>query len=141
MDKMKGFQIIVVLSLLAIGADVLLTYNKVTDSAVGCQAGGGCDIVAGSIYSEFMGIPVSLFGLAAFLFFILISILALYGKLPVGEAYKILFIVSALGLIPAAYFVYVMFFVLEAICPYCLFSHLMLLLIVGVSYKGRESFP
>lgn len=136
MNSRTWLKLIIVLSLIGIGADALLTYNKLTDSAVGCAAGGGCDIVKGSIYSEFMGIPVSLFGLGTFLFFIALSLLALGKKIPAEWAYKLIMGFSALGLLIALYFMYIMLFVLDAICPWCILSHAALLLVLICAYKG-----
>ncbi len=130
------YYLIIAFSLLALFADGTLTYNKLTDSAVGCPAGGGCDIVKGSIYSEIFGIPVSLIGMGAFLSFIALALLGLKKKLSNEKAFLYILVLSGLGLIPAAYFMYIMFVVLEAICPWCVFSHAMLLGVVISSYIG-----
>ncbi len=136
MNARVWYYLIIVFSLLALFADGTLTYNKLTDSAVGCPAGGGCDIVKGSIYSEVLGIPVSLIGMGAFLTFIALALLGLTKKLHPEKAFLYTLILSGLGLFPAAYFMYIMFGVLDAICPWCVFSHAMLLGVVIFSYNG-----
>lgn len=136
MDARGWLKLIIACSLLAIVADSVLTYNKLTDSAVGCAAGGGCDIVKGSIYSELFGIPVSLIGSGAFLLFIILAAAGLKKILPVEDAFKYTAIFAGLGLFPAAYFMYIMFGVLNAICPWCVFSHAMLLGVFISAYKG-----
>ena len=82
METRKLLKIIIVLSIVGMAVDTLLSYNKITDSNVACEAGGGCDIVAGSIYSEIgdTGIPVSFLGFGAFLLFGILSAGALKGK-------------------------------------------------------------
>ena len=131
-------KLIVVFSLIAIGADAMLTYNKLTDSAVGCPAGGGCDIVKGSIYSEFFGIPVSLFGMGAFIAFLVLVFLAWHRDISNVLAFDCILILSGIGLLVAIYFVYIMFFVLEAICNWCFLSHFMLLFVFISAYQGRK---
>lgn len=139
MNRDQWLLLIIVFSLIGIGADALLTYNKLTDSAVGCAAGGGCDIVKGSIYSEFMGIPVSIFGLGTFALFILLALLARAGTIQKEWAFKITALFGIIGLLIAAYFVYIMLVVLEAICPWCFLSHAALLLTTVFAYKGMEA--
>ena len=140
MDSQKIFKLIIVLSILGILVDGLLLYNKTTDSNVACEAGGGCDLVGGSIYSEIAGIPVSVFGIGAFFVFALIGAAGLKGKLEPGKAVLSILILSGLGLLGAAYFVYIMVFVLEAICQWCMVSHLFLAAVFVASvlaYRGR----
>ncbi|QQR93014.1 MAG: vitamin K epoxide reductase family protein [Candidatus Iainarchaeum archaeon] len=132
------FKLIIVFTLIAIGADAMLTYNKLTDSAVGCPAGGGCDIVKGSIYSEFFGIPVSLFGMGAFIAFLVLVFLAWHRDISNVLAFDWILILSGIGLLVAIYFVYIMLFVLEAICNWCFLSHFMLLFVFISAYQGRK---
>jgi uncharacterized membrane protein len=133
MNPKTALKIIIILSLAGMAVDSLLTYNKISYSRIGCPVGGGCDIVTGSIYSEFFAIPVSLFGLGAFMFFIAASLLALNGKFSEKNAFQLIIAVSAIGLVIAVWFVYVMVYLLNAICPWCVLSHTILLGIFAVS--------
>lgn len=136
--SMFWLKLIVVFSLIAIFADATLTYNKLTDSAVGCPAGGGCDIVKGSIYSEFFGIPVSLFGMGAFIAFLVLAFLVWHKDISAILAFDWILIIGGIGLLIALYFVYIMLFVLEAICNWCFLSHFMLLFVFLAAYCGRK---
>ena len=133
MDSKTALKIIIILALAGMAVDALLTYNKITYSRIGCPAGGGCDIVTGSIYSEVLGIPVSLLGMGAFIFFIILALLALNGKFSEKNAFQLIIAVSAIGLVIAAWFVYVMVYLLDAICPWCVLSHTILLAIFAIS--------
>ena len=133
MNYSKVFTAIILLALAGMSFDTLLTYNKVTSSSLGCQAGGGCDIVSGSIYSEFFGVPVSLFGFSAFIAIFVIALLGLKGKLPAKKAVFGIAVLSGSGILIAFYFIYIMLFVLNAVCIWCMLSHLSLTLIFTIS--------
>lgn len=112
------------LALIAAGIFVsgYLTYVKATGVAMACVQGSAfnCDRVQNSAYSEMFGIPIAYMGLALYLVLgaiILLeqrfSLLAEYGQL-------IVLGLSVFGWLFSMYLVYVQFFVLEALCPWCL---------------------
>src|SRR3989338_1850871 len=80
MDKKKGLKIIIACSILAVLVFSYLLYlhYKPTDSKF-CNLGEGfnCDIVNKSIYSEIIGIPVSLLGALTFIGVLILSSLSL----------------------------------------------------------------
>lgn len=133
MDSRKALQIIVILALVGMALDAFLTFNKITLSRIGCPVGGGCDIVSNSPYSEFFGIPVSIFGFGAFMFFMVAALLAINEKIAARTALQLIIAFSAFGLAIVAWFIYLMYFVIGAICLYCMASHIMLLLVFGIS--------
>lgn len=97
-----------------------LTVSHLTGSAVNCSITGGCDTVLGSKYSEILGIPLSYLGLG---YYALIFFLALY-YLDSGnkKGLKLLTLIPAAGFGFSLYLVYLQFFVIEAICQYCMVS-------------------
>ncbi|MDP2666019.1 MAG: vitamin K epoxide reductase family protein [Candidatus Diapherotrites archaeon] len=124
------WMVILVLALIGIGIDSILLYNKLSDTSTACPIGGNCDFVNNSVYSEMFGIPVSVFGILGFAFFFLIAWGGWHKRLAQETALKIIAIAGGLMFLGAMYFVYLMLYVLDAICTWCIFSHTVLLLIV-----------
>ncbi len=99
-----------------------------------------CDAVALSAHSEFLGIPVSTH---AMIFSFLLFLLSLVGFFNVLEdkskmpswAAKLLFALSAIGLIPTVYQAYVSIFVIQALCLMCLTSYILNLVLFALSWK------
>lgn len=96
-----------------------------------------CDIVLATPYAKFLGLPIALYGLVAYLLF---AILILYG-LSRQNFIKLLMYLSGLGVLISAYFVYLQFFVIEAICFYCFISAslMTLIFILSVAYNIKYS--
>lgn len=90
-----------------------------------------CNIVLATSYAKFLGLPMALYGLVAYLFF---AILSLYG-LTNGRSPVIKFLpyLSGFGVLISAYFVYLQFFVINALCFYCLISATIMTLIFILS--------
>ncbi|MBP7671072.1 vitamin K epoxide reductase family protein [Candidatus Gracilibacteria bacterium] len=97
-----------------------LTVSHLTGSAVNCSVTGGCDTVLASKYSEILGIPLSYLGLAyyATIFFIALYYLDGHNK----KALQFLTIIPLSGFAFSLYLVYLQFFIIEAICQYCMVS-------------------
>jgi thiosulfate dehydrogenase [quinone] large subunit len=92
-------------------------YNK---NPFSCPLFGGCGEVTSSIYSEIFGIPISLFGM---LFYGLIFALSIYAFLKDDKrALRIAAQLTVFGFLTSLYLVYIMVYVLSAICFYCLMS-------------------
>lgn len=104
-----------------------LTIIKLTNHSPFCVQGlGSCGAVTSSKYSEIYGIPISLFGMLAYLSIILtvifigrINILKEYGK-------YLLFGITLLGFLFSIYLTYLQAGVIHAFCPYCLLSALIM---------------
>jgi len=95
--------------------------NKLLESF---DCADGCDSVMMSSYSLMFGIPVPVYGLVYFLGLTILFILHTKNSLPkkaVG-----LYLVPGLGF--AGYCLYVLYFVLQLNCKFCLLSHGCLLL-------------
>ena len=124
------------LSVGGMGIDFILFYNKISKTSTACPLGGSCDFVNNSVFSEMFGIPVSVFGILSFAFFLVVSLAAWHKLIEENKAWMAMSIVSGLGLLGVLYFVYLMVFVLDAICTWCVFSHIILLSIFLVSYTN-----
>lgn len=117
------------------------TYLTVTHYTGGleCNIIHGCDEVLSSKYSELFGIPISIFGAGYYLTVIFLCLL--YLDLKKGGLMKLVFGLTVVGLGVTAWMVYLMAFVIEAWCQYCLLSALTsttLFVLSMVSLKYRE---
>ena len=127
--KRVNWMVPIILAFMGLGVDFILFYNKITSNEVACPLGGSCNFVNNSVYSEILGIPVSVFGLLGFALFLVISWTAWHKRIDSRMAFQGLALFSGLSLLGIAYFVYLMIFVLEAICSWCVFSHIVMLFI------------
>ena len=76
-----------------------------------------CDVVLGSSYATFLGVPQSLIGILSFGF---LALLAAYLSVRENEQVeKLVFFVLTLGGLYALRLLYLQAFVLGAFCPYC----------------------
>ena len=94
-----------------------------------------CNIVLATPYAKFMGLPTALYGLVAYLFFAILVLYELTNR-RLG-AIKLLMYLSGLGVLISAYFIYLQFFVINALCFYCLTSAtvMTLIFILSVTYN------
>jgi uncharacterized membrane protein len=118
-----------VLALLgALDATYLLVY-KLTNNNAMCLGNGGCHDVNFSPYSVIGGIPVSLFGLAAFLLIAFILILEPRSKIVKENGSLAIFGISLAGVAFTAYLTWLELYVIHAICPFCVASAVLIALI------------
>ncbi|MCH8567450.1 MAG: vitamin K epoxide reductase family protein [Balneolales bacterium] len=111
---------ILVLGFIGFADATYLTATHFMDAPPGCGEEGGCGEVTSSEYSTLFGIPISLFGIMFYLSMIFMSLLWLDRK-PDFVA-LVLPIFSAPAFLFSMWLVYLMLFVLEAICWYCMGS-------------------
>ena len=90
-----------------------------------------CNIVLATPYAKFMGLPTAFYGLVAYLFFAILVLYELTNR-RLG-AIKLLMYLSGLGVLISAYFIYLQFFVINALCFYCLTSATVMTLIFILS--------
>lgn len=103
-----------------------------------CLFGTGCQAVKSSIYGSILGIKVSLIGLASFTFLLAIFIfIDHHPHMP-----KLFLAANIIGALMALYFLYVQFFILKAVCSFCLISDGLMLVIAPLSilhHKNRNN--
>ena len=109
-----------VLAVLAAGGVLIstyLTWTHLSGAAPVCVGGsGGCETVQTSRYSEIVGVPVAALGLFAYAAMLVCAFLR-------GERVAIFgAFVALVGALFSAYLTYLEFFVLRAICQWCLAS-------------------
>ena len=93
----------------------MLTFSPIEET---CNIGNSCNAVQNSIQAETFGVKNSLYGVGIFLFltFLTFSQIKKYGKIKgflINMGIIISFIISI-------YFIYLMVFVLNSYCKYCL---------------------
>ncbi|MBT4209535.1 MAG: vitamin K epoxide reductase family protein [Candidatus Komeilibacteria bacterium] len=87
---------------------------------ISCSVVSGCQEVLVSQYSEIFGIPLALLGAAYYLFILINSLLYIDNQNKWSKL--ILSYLPIFGFVFSIYLVYLMFFVIEALCQYCLLS-------------------
>jgi len=109
-----------VLAIVGVGVAAYLTYIHYEGIEPVCGLGGDCEKVQTSAWSDLGGVPVALLGL--------IGYVLILGALAVdGERGRLAAVVLAWGGFGfSAYLTYRELFSIDAICPWCVFSALLL---------------
>jgi uncharacterized membrane protein len=101
-----------------------LSYTRLFNTATACAADAvfNCDYVTTSIYSQLFGIPVAYLGFAVYV--ILGVLLLTEQRFAFMQEYGVMlqFGLSLFAWLFSMWLVYVQFFLLERLCPWCL-SH------------------
>lgn len=125
-----------ILTLIGLGVAGYLTYIHYEGIAPVCTT-GGCEKVQASTYAEIGGIPVALLGLIGY-----ISIgVSLWIKGDIGRA--LTFLLALIGFGFSLYLTYLEFFVIDAICQWCVASAVLMtaLLITSILRLLRLEAP
>lgn len=129
-------------SLAGVAVSAYLLGARLSSGPMFCLTGGGCETVNSSPYSEFLGVPVSAFGLAVYL--ALAGAALMWSRLgPTAPEWLPLgaFGLALFGFLYSAYLTYVEAFVLHAYCSWCLMSFALIsadLLLIGAGLRARE---
>jgi len=121
--KKKLNSAVLILSLIGLVDSLYLTILKVTNNQSLCLKGiGDCWSVNISRYSEIAGIPVAILGAGVYLAIVLLTLFE--DRLPILREYGNLFLfgITLIGVIYSAYLTYVEIAILNAICPFCVLS-------------------
>ena len=119
---------IVWLGLAGVAISAYVWYTHVTDGPVVCL-GSGCATVIRSEYGRLLGIPNGALGV---LYFGLVALTPLLERSLLPEARSLMLIPTSIALVLYLYLTYLQFFVLQAVCNWCLMSAGLTLLIFGV---------
>ena len=114
---------IAIVALLGLLDAIYLTIIKFSKNKALCLEGvGDCWSVNNSRYSEWNGIPISIFGIIAYTIILLILFFENKNKL-LQDYGKILIIgITISGFLLSIYLTYLQFAVIKAVCPFCIFS-------------------
>ena len=104
---------------------------------------GGCETVQLSPQSRFLGIEVSLYGVAGYSLLLVLSLLSL--QAPAGRRSPpglLLLLLSTTGVLFSGYLTYLELFVIHAVCRWCVASAVIITLILVVAILDwRGSSP
>ncbi len=97
-----------------------LTINHYTDIVLPCTIISGCESVTSSSYAVAFGVPVALWGAVYYLaiFFGAVT----YRETQNARLLKGMALMTTLGLLASAWFIFVQVAILKAICQYCMLS-------------------
>jgi uncharacterized membrane protein len=105
------------------GISGYLTYVKLFDVKPYCAGVGDCDAVQNSPYAELFGVPVAIWGLLGYAAMLALWLVKRYDWRNLGwVARQAFFLVTLVGLLYSAYLTYLELFVINAICPWCVAS-------------------
>lgn len=133
-------KLLIVLASIGLLDSLYLTWLKFSDEVAACYGVGDCSAVNSSPFSEIGGIPIAAFGAAAYLTMLLILVFKERLDFLDDAGAMLVLGISLAGLLYSAYLTYIELFVIFAICPYCVLSAIVLLLmfIVSVMYWRQE---
>ncbi len=124
---------VVVLAFLGVLDSIYLTWVKLTGSYATCGPIGNCEAVNSSRYAEIAGIPIALIGIVGYLAIIAVVVLEpRFSELKDGLRLAF-FGFTLTGTIYSAYLTYVEIAILNEICPYCVVSAVLMLLLFAIS--------
>jgi uncharacterized membrane protein len=118
-----------VITILGAADSVYLLIYKLTGNSHMCLGNGGCHNVNFSPYSEIGGIPVSLFGICAYLAILCILFLENRVKIAKENGPLAIFGISLAGVTFSIYLTYLEIYIIHAICPFCVISAIAITLI------------
>lgn len=123
------------LALIGMGLTAYLTASYFTGKALaGCTPGSACDVVLSSRWSTLLGLPTSLWGFFAYASFAGIAFIK-----RADLHWKLAWSAALFGVLYSLYLTTVSFMVLEAACPYCLTSLVLMLVILGITTYQRPT--
>ena len=114
--------LILLLGFLGFIDTLYLTYEYFAGTPVNCSILNGCDKVLTSSYSSILGVPLALIGTLYYL--LVLALMAAYLGQKNKAVIKYLLGLTSLGFIISLFLVYLQFFVLKALCLYCMISAL-----------------
>jgi len=136
---------IIIVAILGMLDAIYLTIIKFTDNKALCIQGiGDCWSVNNSRYSEWNGIPISLFGILAYMS--IIVILTSQNKFKFFTNFGSIFVfgIALSGFLFSIYLTYLQFAVIKAVCPFCIISAItmmtvFILSLINLTKEQRES--
>ncbi|HMP67205.1 MAG TPA: vitamin K epoxide reductase family protein [Candidatus Paceibacterota bacterium] len=122
MSKKTSTLIFIIIALAIVGlADTsYLTTKHYSEASIVCNIFDKCDIVTSSKYNNIAGVPISMIGVIYYLS--IIFLVNLYLFLKKNLIIKIATSLSMIAFLFSVWLVYLQFFVLNAVCGYCMLS-------------------
>ncbi len=127
----KWAPVLPLLAFIGLADALYLTAHHYLGFALACGPLSGCSTVTSSAYSIIFGVPVALLGALYYLSMFFGFLFAL--EYQSFTYFRIVCTLSLCGLFASVWFLFVMAFLLQAWCTYCLISAATSLLLFGVS--------
>jgi uncharacterized membrane protein len=108
-----------VFALIGLVDSIYLTIHHYSGEQVPCSVTGGCGAVLNSEYAEIAGIPLAIFGAAAYFVLFSLAILTAFGN---RAMWKFFGVQVTLMAIFTLWLLYLQKFVIQEFCQYCLLS-------------------
>ena len=134
MKSKTKYIIILILLLLATTSSIILSFMSIEQA---CGQDSGCSIINTSNYERTFGIKNAHIGLVAFP---ILAILTIF-ELKKSNKYrkKLIQLGIIIGSVFAIYFLYLQFFILKALCKYCLVVDFGVLISLGLIFLEEKS--
>ena len=113
-------QIFILVAIVGLIDATYLSVQKFSGATIPCFVGGSCDIVTSSRFSEFFGIPISLFG--ALYYLTVVIFVSRFLDKGLKKLMIAAIVLASVGFLVSLLLLYVQAFVLHAYCLYCLLS-------------------
>lgn len=128
MDKWN-YRISWILAAVGLIVAVYMTIYKATSNDAMCLGSGDCASVNASPFSEVYGIPVAAVGVAGYLAIILVHWLERRYQFFEVNGPIMIFGLALTGFLFTIYLIYIEFAILDALCPFCLASQIIMTII------------
>ncbi len=139
-DKLAR-RIMIVSAIIGLLDSIYLAYIKISHQEAICAGIGDCDVVNSSVYAEIGGFPIALLGAGAYVVLIFLLIYENREGFLEANAQLMTFGIILMGVLYSAYLTYIEIAVLHAICPYCVISAIvMVIMFIASIYRLRIYF-
>lgn len=108
-----------IVALFGLADAAYLTIKHFSGAKVPCSVISGCEQVLTSVYAEIFGVPLALFGAAAYFLAFSLAILAAFGNRLMWFLFGVQ---TALMMIFTIWLLYLQAFEIQAFCQFCLIS-------------------
>ena len=121
-------------SLIGLGDSIYLTVHHYTAAPVPCSIVAGCETVLASAYATLAGIPLGIFGIAAYLIAFILAVLTILGSSKTWVLFAALTFLMALF---TGWLLYLQGFVIGAFCQFCLLSAISTFTLLIIALSSR----
>ena len=128
-EKERDWSWITSIVLAAIGLldSIYLAYVKLANQTASCRLIGDCEAVNNSRYADIGGVPIAVLGAAGYLLILGLLYLDRPGAGHPDAVRFAFFGVTLAGTLYSIYLTYIEIYVLQAICPFCVLSAVVML--------------
>lgn len=142
MKRQTLVSLIIALTIFGLVDAGYLAETALTGGQLACDIDGltGCNAVAQSVYSQLFGIPLGVYGLVFYGLFLIFAIVAFVRPSRKGD--YLLLGLAGVGALSSLYFLYAQFFLIKALCIYCIGSAVIAGFLLPASWflvKGTRS--